>query len=260
MSDAFYGAVGPPSTDEAFNRLTKFLFADTLQFQLNRAGKAIVKYIMLNSVIHNPEMVKYLVSYETGETLFFEGDDSQDIYVLASGTLDILKGTKKIAEIVKEGVVFGEMSFLLGQKRTATVKAMTDVKAIRIPKENVEPFLKEFPEVVTVVAKYLAKRLDDTSQTLFGFRELCDQLPDAVMIVDKEGKISTWNSAAEKLYGRDEGEMRGNSAEKIYEDPSVYKNASGRAEGRGCHSGKSTENQASGKRDMFRLHQHQGSV
>jgi len=88
----------------------------------------------------------------------------------------------------------------------------------------VEPFLKEFPEVVTVVAKYLAKRLDVTSQTLFGFRELCDQLPDAVLIVDKDGKISTWNSAAEKLYGRDEAEMRGESAEKIYEDPSVYKN------------------------------------
>ena len=138
---------------------------------------------MLQSVIHNPEMEKYLVSYETGETLFFEGDDTQDIYVLVSGRLDVLKGTKKIAEIVKEGVVFGEMSFLLGQKRTATVKAMTDVKAIRIPKEDVEPFLKEFPEVFTVVAKYLAKRLDVTSQTLFGFRELCDQLPDAVMIV-----------------------------------------------------------------------------
>ncbi len=178
---------------------------------------------MLNSVIHNPEMEKYLVSYETGDTLFFEGDDTQDIYVLASGKLDILKGTKKIAEIVKEGVVFGEMSFLLGQKRTATVKAKTDVKAIRIPKENVESFLKQFPEVVTVVAKYLAKRLDVTSQTLFGFRELCDQLPDAVMIVNKEGKISTWNTAAEKLYGRDEAEVLGNSPDEIYDDPLIYK-------------------------------------
>ena len=103
---------------------------------------------MLNSIIHNPEMERYLVSYETGETLFFEGDDSQDIYVLVSGRIDILKGTKKIAEITREGVVFGEMSFLPGEKRTATVKAMTDVKAIRIPKENVEPFLMEFPEVV----------------------------------------------------------------------------------------------------------------
>ncbi|MCG6881284.1 MAG: cyclic nucleotide-binding domain-containing protein, partial [Deltaproteobacteria bacterium] len=84
---------------------------------------------MLSNVINNPEMKKYLVSYQTGETLFFEGDDTQDIYVLVSGRLDILKGTKKIAEIIKEGAVFGEMSFLLGEKRTATVKAMTDVEA-----------------------------------------------------------------------------------------------------------------------------------
>jgi len=178
---------------------------------------------MLNRVINSPEMEKHLVSYETGETLFFEGDDSQDIYVLVSGKLDVLKGTQKIADIVKEGVVFGEMSFLLNEKRTATVKAMTDVKAVRIPKENVEPFLKEFPEVVTVVAKFLAKRLDATSQTLFGFRELCDQLPDAVIIVDKDGNISTWNAAAEKLYGRDDAQMRGQSAERIYADPLVYR-------------------------------------
>ena len=178
---------------------------------------------MLNRVINSPEMEKHLVSYETGETLFFEGDDSQDIYVLVSGKLDVLKGTQKIADIVKEGVVFGEMSFLLNEKRTATVKAMTDVKAVRIPKENVEPFLEEFPEVVTVVAKFLAKRLDATSQTLFGFRELCDQLPDAVIIIDKDGNISTWNAAAEKLYGRDDAQMRGQSAERIYDDPLVYR-------------------------------------
>ncbi len=178
---------------------------------------------MLSSVIHNPEMEKYVVSYETGETIFFEGDDTQDIYVLVSGKLDILKGTKKIAEIIKEGAVFGEMSFLLGQKRTATVKAMTDVRAIRIPKDNVEHFLTEFPEVVTAVAKYLAKRLEVTSQTLFGFRELCDQLPDAVMIVSKDGKISTWNTASEELYGRDEKEMVGQSPENIYHDPSEYR-------------------------------------
>ena len=114
---------------------------------------------MLERIIHNPELEKYFVFFETGETLFFEGDDSQDIYVLVSGKLDVLKGTKKIAGIIKEGVVFGEMSFLLGEKRTATIKAMTDVKAIRIPKENVDAFLKEFPEVITVVAKFLAKRM-----------------------------------------------------------------------------------------------------
>ena len=51
-------------------------------------------------------MERYLVSYETGETLFFEGDDSQNIYVLVSGKLDILKGTKKIADITREWGMF----------------------------------------------------------------------------------------------------------------------------------------------------------
>lgn len=177
---------------------------------------------MLKRILGNPEMDKYLVSFETGETLFFEGDDSQDIYILISGRLDVLKGTQKIAGISEPGVVFGEMSFLLGEKRSATVKAMEDVKAIRVPKMDVETFLEKFPEVVTVVAKYLAKRLEATSQTLFGFKEVCDQLPDAVILVDKEGNISSWNAAAELLYGRDELQMTNRPAEEIYEDPASY--------------------------------------
>ena len=65
-----------------------------------------------------------LLSFQTGKTLFLEGDDTQDVYFLVSGKLAILKGRKRIAELSDEGSVFGEMSFLLGEKRTATVKAV----------------------------------------------------------------------------------------------------------------------------------------
>jgi len=178
---------------------------------------------MLDNVINTPKLDKYMAAFEVGQTLFLEGDDSQDLYILVEGKAGILKGTKRIAEISEKGSVFGEMSFLLGENRTATVKAGTDLKVLKIPKEEVSTFLKEFPEVVWEFATYLARRLNETSQIVYGLKEFCDQLPDAVILTDKDGKILSWNRAAEILYGREEDEMRYRSAEEIYEEPAEYR-------------------------------------
>jgi PAS domain S-box-containing protein len=178
---------------------------------------------MLSSVIDNLKLDKYVVAFETGQTVFLEGDDSQDLYIVVEGKAGILKGTKRIAEISGRGSIFGEMSFLLGENRTATVKALTDLKVVKIPKEEIPNFLTEFPEIVREFARYLAKRLDETSQIVYGLKEFCDQLPDAVILTDKDGKILSWNRAAEKLYGREEDQMRYKSADEIYEDPAAYK-------------------------------------
>ncbi len=178
---------------------------------------------MLESVLNNAKLDKYGVAYETGQSVFLEGDDSQDLYILVEGKASIIKGTKRIAEISDKGSVFGEMSFLLGENRTATVQALTDLKVIKIPKEEVSTFLNEFPEVMREFSRYLAKRLDETSQIVYGLREFCDQLPDAVILTDKDGKILSWNRAAERLYGREEGQMRYKAAEEIYENPLEYR-------------------------------------
>jgi len=178
---------------------------------------------MLSRIINNPRLERYAVTFKAGETIFLEGDDTQDLYFLVSGKIGILKGRRSIAEISDQGSIFGEMSFLLGEKRTATVKAVTDVKAVRIPKEEISSFITQFPEVMEEFARFLARRLDETSQILFGLKEVCDQIPDAVFLTDKGGKILSWNSAAENLYGREESEMRYRSAEEIYEDPHDYR-------------------------------------
>ncbi len=179
---------------------------------------------MLDEIIKNQDLGRYLTTYETGQIIFLEGDESQDLYILVSGQLDILKGNIKITEINEIGTLFGEMSFLLGAKRTATVKAKNDVKTIRIPKEGVTTFLDEHPQVAREITKILAQRLDETSQIVYGLKEFCNQLPDAVILTNREGKVLTWNSVAEKIYGREGNQMRHISIEEIYEEPQAYNN------------------------------------
>jgi PAS domain S-box-containing protein len=178
---------------------------------------------MLEEVVKNVKVNRYITPFEEGKAIFLEGDDSQDLFILVSGQLNVFKGNKKIAEITEKGSLFGEMSFLLKAKRTATIKAGENVKAIRIPKDEVTVFLHDFPEVAGEISKLLAKRLDETSRILYGLKEFCDQLPDAVIATDKEGRIITWNAAAEEVYGRSWNQMCNKSVEEIYERPQVYK-------------------------------------
>ncbi len=50
---------------------------------------------MLDQIINNPSLNRYITTFKAGESLFLEGDDTQDVYFLVSGKVAILKGRKK---------------------------------------------------------------------------------------------------------------------------------------------------------------------
>ena len=174
---------------------------------------------MLDEIINNPDIEKYIQHYEIGQDIFLEGDNTQDLYILLSGQLDVLKGDKHIAEIKRKGALFGEMSFLLNTGRTATTRAKNDVQAIRIPSDEITEFLKTFPVVSAEITRILAQRLNKTSHVLYGLKEFSDQIPDAVVLTDKNGKILTMNSASEKLYGQRADRMRHQPMADLFEKP-----------------------------------------
>ena len=97
---------------------------------------------MLDKILNHPDLADYLNVFQPQEIIFLEGDDSQDLYMLVSGSVDIYKGERKIREVARKGAFFGEISFFMGGKRTASVKAQNAVKVIRIPKEKAAvPFI-----------------------------------------------------------------------------------------------------------------------
>lgn len=77
---------------------------------------------MIEQFTSDPQLSRYIVDFHQGQTLFQEGENSQNLYILVEGKLDVLKGQQVINSIVEPGAVFGEMSFLLGSRRTATVR------------------------------------------------------------------------------------------------------------------------------------------
>lgn len=179
---------------------------------------------MLEEILHDPEFARHFrCKWQAGQTLFTEGEQSQDLYLLVSGSIDVLKGQQKINQINEPGSVFGEMSFLLGARRTATLRAQTEVEAVRVARDQVADFLARFPSAAQEIARLLAQRLVQTSHVLQGLKEFCDQLPDAVLLSDPQGRVQAFNLAAARLFGRDANQVMGSPAEAIYSEPQAYR-------------------------------------
>ncbi|MEW6219477.1 MAG: cyclic nucleotide-binding domain-containing protein, partial [Thermodesulfobacteriota bacterium] len=177
----------------------------------------------LAALAQTPEVASLAISYADGEVIFREGDESQDLYLLVSGAVEITKAGHPLSRLDEAGLPFGEISFLLGTPRTATALARGPVAALRLPRHDIPRLLERVPELALEIPRSLAARLAVTSRVLTGLKELCDQLPDAVTVSDQAGRILAWNQAAELLYGHSAEEMARLSMDDLYEEPAAYR-------------------------------------
>jgi CRP-like cAMP-binding protein len=113
------------------------------------------------------------VSYRAGQILFHQGDLGDAAYVVLAGTADILVDTPtgefKVADVDVNSIV-GEIAILCDVSRTATVKATSNVEALRISKEHFLKLLSDFPEMAVDIMRVLADRLNHTTAELTAAR------------------------------------------------------------------------------------------
>src|SRR4051812_13898512 len=113
------------------------------------------------------------VNYGAGEILFRQGDEADAAYVILSGRADILvdsdNGPIKVAELMPNSIV-GEIAILCNSSRTATVRAASQLEALRIRKDHFLRLMKEFPEMTIEILRVLAERLSSTTADLIDAR------------------------------------------------------------------------------------------
>jgi CRP/FNR family transcriptional regulator, cyclic AMP receptor protein len=93
-----------------------------------------------------------------GTVMIHEGGSTGHLYVLVEGRLEVLKGDSVVAVLTEPGAVLGEMSVLLGQPHTATVRAAADSIIYEI--NDAASFLQEQPGLALLMARLLAQRLN----------------------------------------------------------------------------------------------------
>jgi hypothetical protein len=97
--------------------------------------------------------------HDAGEVVFREGDESNDLYYIISGVFDIIKGGQHIATLTPDDIFLGEMSFLLGNRRSATVIARTPGRLIRVTKNTFVAGIQRQPHYGIFLARLIAQRL-----------------------------------------------------------------------------------------------------
>jgi len=80
-----------------------------------------------------------------GATLVREGDFSNDMVAIETGTADVLRGGEKVGSLTA-GDVFGEIGVLGKENRTATIVATSPMRLIRLDSWNVKRLPPEVRE------------------------------------------------------------------------------------------------------------------
>jgi serine/threonine protein kinase len=106
------------------------------------------------------------VSSPRDSTVLEEGDEQDGFYIIVSGQVAVERNRKVIANL-SEGDCFGEMAYLDGGKRSATVKAIDHIILLRIDTPLPEwASLQVQMRTTKLFQKLLIKRLSETSREL----------------------------------------------------------------------------------------------
>ena len=93
-----------------------------------------------------------------GSLVLQEGSKTGHLFVLLEGRLEVLKGDSVVALLTEPGAMLGEMSVLLDQPHTATVRAAADSVVYEF--DDAAAFLRDQPQVSLLIARLLAQRLN----------------------------------------------------------------------------------------------------
>ena len=96
-------------------------------------------------------------TFAKGETIIRRDSAGDSMFVVHSGEVSVRVDENEIARL-GEGDFFGEMALLTGETRAADVVALTDVTAIEIAKDALQPVLFDHPELASAVSDKVSER------------------------------------------------------------------------------------------------------
>jgi CRP-like cAMP-binding protein len=123
-----------------------------------REGEALSRTaepVRITSVTH---LTDKMAEYPKDSLLCEEGTDGAELFILQSGTIDVLVKGNPVATISEQGTPIGEIALLIGEKRSATLKARNNVVVTRIRKNEIKEVAEREIGVVQSIAHSLGKK------------------------------------------------------------------------------------------------------
>jgi len=100
-----------------------------------------------------------VVIVKSGDIILSEGEPSDFLYYISSGTYEVLHNGKCVGTLSAQDIFMGEMSFLLNKRRSATIRATSAGKLVLLTQKNFINIIREYPHYGIFLSKLLAKRI-----------------------------------------------------------------------------------------------------
>ena len=111
-----------------------------------------------------------IYTFSEMEQITTEGETSNGWYILLEGRVGVFKHGRQIAEFSEQGVVLGELSFILNTPRTVSLIALEPTKAVHFGMP-LDQLIAEYPDVTRKILVNLAERLAKTTEDFISFVE-----------------------------------------------------------------------------------------
>ncbi len=102
------------------------------------------------------------IELQRGSVLMRQGDAAVSMFIVLEGAISVAintaAGDQQEVAVSAAGDVVGEMSLMTGAPRTATVTALTRLRALEITRETIDDMLKKNPELFERFSRVLAQR------------------------------------------------------------------------------------------------------
>ncbi len=134
-----------------------------------RDGVTTLDECYLRTILQKEALPAYLLNpdeliFEDGDLIIREGNTDKNFYQLLQGALTIIKNGRIVGEITQPNDYFGEMSALMNQPRTATIKSKGKSIVKVFPGDKLEETIKNYPDIALKVIKSLLVRLNETDK------------------------------------------------------------------------------------------------
>lgn len=110
---------------------------------------------------HNTARIKI----QAGEALFQEGDEGNQMFVLETGTADVLVHGR-VVETLEHGSIVGEMGLVSPGPHSASVIARTDCEFVAVDEKRFQFLVQQTPYFAIQVMRMMAERLRATNKLL----------------------------------------------------------------------------------------------
>lgn len=124
------------------------------------------------------------VSLEPGQILFEHGEEGASLFVVIEGQLQVFRGERAIA-VIGRNEYLGELALLDPGPRSASVRAISSVELLEVPRAVFDQYLRREPESLIAMTRTITRRLRSVlDETQAAYEQLNMQVHDMLNLLN----------------------------------------------------------------------------